>query len=63
MLSDNRIAAMETATSNYVFSDGVDGPVTVEMRFIFRRAYIDLIDQKGWEVPDLEIAYQKLILD
>jgi hypothetical protein len=63
VVSDNRIAAMETAISEYVFTEGAEGPVTVEVRLLFRRAFIGLMDQKGWEIPDLEIAYQKLILE
>jgi hypothetical protein len=63
VLSDNRLAAMESASSNFIFNAEVDGPVTVEIHLIFRRAYIELMDQKGWDVPDLQIAYQKLILE
>jgi hypothetical protein len=63
VVSDNRIAAMETASSEYVFMGGVQGPVTIEVRLLFRRAYIELMNQKGWEIGDLEIAYQRMILE
>ena len=62
VLSDNRIPAMESANSNYVFEDRTGGIVTVEVRLIFRRAFISLIDQKGWQLSDLEITSQTLVL-
>jgi mono/diheme cytochrome c family protein len=62
VISDNRIPAMESDISNYLFEGDALGDVMIEVRLIFRRAFIGLMDQKGWEIPDLEIFNQTLIL-
>jgi len=53
ILSDNRIAAFETATSSYTFSAPVHGDVRVRATLLFRRAFKNLMDQKRWNVPDI----------
>lgn len=54
VVEDTRLAAFETNTSAYTFAapEGT-GTVTVEARLIFRRAFYDLMQQKGWDVPDI----------
>jgi hypothetical protein len=63
VLSDNRLAAMATDASTYTFAAPEKGPVTVEVTLLFRRAFIELMDQKGWDVPDIVMAQQTLALD
>jgi hypothetical protein len=54
VLSDNRIAAFATASSEYTFAASAgEGPITVEVTLLFRRAFIELMDRKGWDVPDI----------
>ena len=60
ILSDNRIPAMESDTTEYRFAAPDDGTVRVEVQLIFRRAFIELIDQKGWDAPDILIAQQTI---
>jgi hypothetical protein len=62
VLSDNRIAALATDRSTYVFSAPAAGTVRVEVVLLFRRAFIRLMDQKGWDVPDIEMSRQTLTL-
>ncbi len=52
-IADTRLAAFATDVTEYVFP--VDGarPATVEARLIFRRAYQKLMEQKGWQDPDV----------
>jgi hypothetical protein len=52
-LSDNRLAAFATDTSVYTFAAPTEGEVTVEVTLLFRRAFIELMDQKYWDVPDI----------
>jgi len=52
VLSDNRLAAFATDTSSYRFAAPEDGDVTVEVTLLYRRAFKELMDQKGWDVPD-----------
>ncbi|MBI9051089.1 MAG: hypothetical protein JEZ00_16830 [Anaerolineaceae bacterium] len=63
ILSDTRLEAMQTDTSRYVFSAIDQAAVTVQIKLIYRRAFIELMDQKSWDVPDIimeeEIYYLK----
>jgi hypothetical protein len=60
VLSDNRIPAFGTATTNYTF-DASDGQeVTVDVTLLYRRAYRALADEKGWTDPDIVMARQSV---
>ena len=64
LISDNRIPAQGQDTTVYVFAVPDDGNVTVTARLIYRRAFIELIEQKGWDAPDTLIAHiEKTIPD
>ncbi len=54
LISDNRIAALATDTSQYQFRipEGA-GEITINARLIFRRAFIDLMAVKAWDTPDI----------
>lgn len=54
VVADSRIPALASHTSAYVFDAPEGGAVTV--RLVYRRAPIDLIDQKGWDAPDVEMV-------
>ncbi|MDY7041438.1 MAG: hypothetical protein SVX38_11295, partial [Chloroflexota bacterium] len=63
VLSDNRLAAFATDTSTYTFTipdGGEDEEVVVEVTLLFRRAFIELRDQKGWDVPDIIMERQTM---
>jgi len=62
VLSDNRLAAYETDTNTWVFSAFGEKPVQVHAQLLFRRAYIELMDQKGWDVPDILMEEELLQL-
>ena len=51
--SDNRLAAFETDRSQYQFAVEGDGPFTLSVRLIFRRAFIQVADWKGWQDEDI----------
>jgi mono/diheme cytochrome c family protein len=53
ILSDNRIAAFAADSSTYTFTSGEEDKITVEVVLIFRRAFIGLALQKGWQIPDV----------
>jgi len=53
VLSDNRLAAFATDSSTYAFAAPDEEGVTVEVTLLFRRAFIALMDQKGWDMPDI----------
>jgi hypothetical protein len=53
LVEDTRIAAFETATNQFVFEAEGAGPYTVQVRLLYRRAYQQLMDLKGWNDPDI----------
>ena len=62
IISDNRIAAMQTDSSRYDFSAPNHGSITLKINLIFRRAFIEMMDQKGWDVPDIIIAEETITI-
>jgi hypothetical protein len=53
LVEDTRLAAFATDVSQYAFVMPADGPVTVEARLVFRRAFQQLMEWKGWDDPDI----------
>jgi hypothetical protein len=62
LLSDNRIPALQSATTTYSFLEPPAGAVRINVRLLFRRAFIELIDQKGWDAPDILMEGESLFL-
>jgi Carboxypeptidase regulatory-like domain len=62
LASDNRLAAFAGDTSVYTFAAPDDGPATVKVTLLFRRAFKELMDQKGWNVPDVVMEQQTIQL-
>lgn len=63
IVSDNRIPAMEMDSTGYSFTAPDNGDVLVDVRLIFRRAFISLIEQKGWDAPDILMAEEIITLN
>jgi hypothetical protein len=53
VVSDTRLAAMTTDTSRYTFAAPTTGAINVEARLIYRRAFQQLMEWKGWTDPDI----------
>jgi hypothetical protein len=62
LVSDNRLAPLESDQSTYSFGAPDSETVTIKISLIFRRAPKELMDQKGWAVPDIIMAEQTLSL-
>jgi mono/diheme cytochrome c family protein len=62
IVEDTRIPAMSADTSRFVFAPPSDGPIEVEARLIFRRAFIDLARQKGWDTGDVLMERERLTI-
>ena len=60
VVNDNRIAASAADATTYAFEAPSVGAVRVEVRLLFRRAYKDLSDVKGWDAPDIMMASRSL---
>jgi hypothetical protein len=63
IVSDNRIGALETDQSQYRFQCRNDETVRIETTLLFRRAFKELADQKGWSDPDIVIATESVVVD
>jgi hypothetical protein len=57
LVSDNRIAALDTDETVYDFALPPNaGTVEVSAQLFLRRAFIELMDLKGWTTPDILMA-------
>lgn len=63
IVSDNRIPAFGRDRTTYTFAAPVRGKITVDVRLLFRRAFIELMDQKGWDIADIVMGQKTLILE
>jgi len=59
IISDTRLAPFESDTSSYSFSNPGIGSAQIEVKLLYRRAFITLRDQKGWGVPDIIMNHQE----
>lgn len=62
LVEDTRIPAMATDVSRYVFPASVDGPVTIRVELLLRRAFQKLMEQKGWDDPDILMEEQTIVV-
>ena len=62
VLSDNRIPALGSDTTLYTFIAPENGELQIRITLLFRRAFIELIEQKGWQVPDIIMEEMTLVL-
>ena len=60
VLSDNRLAAFATDSSIYTFDARTESQVNVEVVLLFRQAFKELMDQKGWDIPDIVMEQKKI---
>jgi hypothetical protein len=53
ILYDNRLPAYGRDTSRYVFSAPATEPLELDVRLVYRRAFAELMEQKGWRTADI----------
>ncbi len=56
IVSDNRIAAYDSVETTYLFEPPIKGSATIDIRLLYRRAFIELRELKGWDGEDIEMA-------
>jgi len=70
-VEDTRLAAFETDVSQYTFAapvelcsacDHTTHLITVEARLIFRRAFQQLMEWKGWDDPDIVMEQETVVV-
>ena len=62
VISDNRLPAFGSDTTMYEFDLPSSDDLTVDVTLIYRRAFIALMDQKSWDVPDIILSQQHLVI-
>ncbi len=62
LVEDTRLAAFETDVSQYQFSMPTEGAVTIETRLVFRRAFQQLMEWKGWDDPDIVMEEETIVM-
>ncbi len=60
LLSDNRIAAHATDVSRFRFDAPASGDSSVRVRLLYRRAFHDLAEVKGWDLDDVPMHHRQL---
>jgi hypothetical protein len=60
IVEDSRLAALATDTTRYTFDSPNGTEVTVNVRLLFRRAFYELMKQKGWNDPDILMEQETL---
>jgi hypothetical protein len=63
VVSDNRLAAFESDSSSYTFDAAGADPIQIIVRLVYRRAYIELMEQKGWNVPDILMEETRVLVE
>ena len=53
LVSDNRLATFSSDTTTYTFGNAIQNEFRVHVRLLYRRAFIELMDQKDWQTPDI----------
>jgi hypothetical protein len=53
LVSDNRLSAFGSDSTTFAFAAPANGQARIAVRLLFRRADIELMDQKGWDVLDI----------
>lgn len=61
LVEDTRIAAFETAESQFVFGSEGEGPYIVHVQLLYRRAFQQLMEWKGWE--DADILMEEAVIE
>ncbi len=60
---DTRVPALKTDVTHYEFHAPKDsGPITIEAKLIFRRAFKELARQKKWNVADIVMEHRKTVV-
>jgi len=62
VLEDTRLGVYASDTSAYIFAAREDGKVELEVTLLYRRAFKELMDQKGWDTPDILMERQVLTI-
>jgi len=61
LVSDNRLAAFATDTTTFTFAGNDRKNAIITVKLLYRRAFIELMEQKKWDVPDIVMASRRFM--
>jgi len=59
---DTRLSPFQVDRSQYIFQFDQEGQIEIRIKLLFRRAFKTLMDQKGWNDPDILMGEQLITL-
>jgi hypothetical protein len=62
LVSDTRLEAMATDITTFVFAAPEEETSIINVTLLFRRAFKTLLDEKGWDVPDIIMAQKRILV-
>lgn len=62
LVSDNRLSAFAADRTEFAFAKAENKSVVVTVKLLYRRAFITLMEQKKWNVPDIVMAEKRFRL-
>ena len=60
LVNGPRVPAFGSDSDTYTFTAPANGGATIEVTLLYRRAFIDLMDWKGWDVPDIVMEAERI---
>lgn len=63
VVMDTRIGANESDVGEYLFEAPDPGNIRIEAVLLYRRAYKELMDQKGWNDPDIVMESASVLIE
>ena len=62
LVSDNRLAAFASDTTSFAFVAPEAREVAITVTLLYRRAFMQLMEWKKWDVPDIVMAKEQLVV-
>jgi hypothetical protein len=62
LISDNRLAAFAKDSTSFEFLPPERGGAVITVSLLYRRAFIELMEQKKWDAPDILMAQKKFVV-
>ena len=59
LVNDNLLAAFASDTTSFAFVPPETGNVSVTVTLLYRRAYMQLMEWKKWDVPDIVMGRKR----